>query len=94
MTTRADYSIPDLGESENWGREGDLYIYIFFKCGCALFELGIYFSVYFSPSVSVQLLPQPARREKEMRGTLLYPFRVLTLYLSLWVPLNSALTMI
>ena len=24
MTTRADYSIRDLGESENWGREGDL----------------------------------------------------------------------
>ena len=24
MTTRADYSIRDLGESENWGREGGL----------------------------------------------------------------------
>ena len=50
MTTRADYSIRDLGESENWGREG-IFFFFFFKCGCALFELGIYFIVYFSPSV-------------------------------------------
>ena len=49
MTTRAD--LRDLGESQNWGREFFFKLINFFKCGCALFELGIYFIVYFSPSV-------------------------------------------
>ena len=54
MTTRAD--LRDLGESQNWGREVLFFCFYFllinfFKCGCALFELGIYFIVYFSPSV-------------------------------------------
>ena len=48
MTTRADYSIRDLGESENLG--GGDFLYYFLKCGCALFESEIYFIVYFSPS--------------------------------------------
>ena len=38
MTTRADYRIRDLGESQNWGREGGFFFFFNAAVPCLNWE--------------------------------------------------------